>query len=165
MNTKNKRGQSRSSDSESPAYKFKEAIRQILSVPKQELERREAAYQQERAAKKASRKSKLQALVICAFIFLSVGCASSTHYVAQSRHSPKSVESVAVLYQEPNRPYDVLAFVQGRSITIFDTPDLIMRRAREQAAAAGADAVIFSTTGQGRPGSPRTAEGRAIKWK
>lgn len=103
-------------------------------------------------------------VVFVAMIVL-LGCASSTHYVTPSRHSAKSVESVAVLYQEPKRPYEVLAFVQGRSITIFDTPDLIMRRAREQAAAIGADAVIFNTTGQGRRGTPRSAEGRAIKWK
>lgn len=108
---------------------------------------------------------KLQTLAAITVGVFVVSCASSTQYVVQSRYPPKSVESVAVLYQEPNRPYDVLAFVQGRSITIFDSSELIRQRALEQAAAAGADAVIFATTGQGRRGSPRTAEGRAIKWK
>jgi hypothetical protein len=145
--------------------KFVNAMKRILSVPKSEMERREANYQQERAAKKASRKSKLQALIVMAFILVSLGCASSTHYVSPSRRSATPVESVAVLFQEPKRPYDILAFVQGRSITVFDSSELLMRRAREEAAAAGADAVIFSTTGEGRVGSPRTAEGRAIKWK
>lgn len=151
----------------SASRKFVNAVGQILSVPKEELAKRDAAYQQERAARKASRKSKPSALVILVFvtIFICSGCANSTHYVGPSKYPPKSVESVAVLFQEPKRPYDVIAFVQGRSITIFDSSELLMQRAREQAAAAGADAVVFNTTGQGRVGSQRTADGRAIKWK
>ncbi len=51
--------------------KFVTAVRQILSVPKEELAKREANYQRERAAKKASRKSKLTALVLLSFCCLS----------------------------------------------------------------------------------------------
>lgn len=46
-----------------PSEIFCAAMGQILSVPKDELAKREASYQQECAAKKASRKSKLSALV------------------------------------------------------------------------------------------------------
>lgn len=52
--------------------KFIKAVRQILSVPKEELARREADYQRERAVKKASRKSKLSALLIFFFWCLSI---------------------------------------------------------------------------------------------
>jgi hypothetical protein len=44
--------------------KFVNAMKRILSVPKSEMERREAKYQQERAVKKALRKSKLSALLV-----------------------------------------------------------------------------------------------------
>lgn len=44
--------------------KFVQAMRQLLSVPKEELDKREADYQRERAAKKASRKSKLALLLL-----------------------------------------------------------------------------------------------------
>ncbi len=104
-------------------------------------------------------------VLVCAFLGV-VGCAS-TDYVAASKYPPRSVDSVATLFQEPNRPYEVIAFVEAKTVTIFDKPEKIMRQAREQAAAVGADAVIFSTTGKwsGMPGIPGTAAGRAIRWK
>lgn len=37
---------------EKPSEKFRKAMRQILSVPKKELERREVAYKKERKASK-----------------------------------------------------------------------------------------------------------------
>jgi hypothetical protein len=58
--------------------RFVKAVRQILSVPKEESAKREAAYQQERAAKRASRKSKLSALLLMAFCCLSVQSVSAS---------------------------------------------------------------------------------------
>ena len=95
-----------------------------------------------------------------------VGCAS-THYVASSKYPPRPVEAVATLFQEPTRPYKVIAFVEAKTVTIFDKPKKMMLEAREQAAAVGADAVIFSSTGKwsGMPGVLGVAAGRAIRWK
>jgi hypothetical protein len=109
---------------------------------------------------------KLQILAVFAFILVSVGCAS-THYVASSKYPPKPVESVATLFQEPSRPYEVIAFVEAKTVTIFDTPEKMMLQVRQQAAAVGADAVIFNSTGKwsGMMGVPGVAAGRAIKWK
>ncbi len=94
------------------------------------------------------------------------GCVS-THHVGSSKYPPKPVESVVALFQEPSRPYEVIAFVEAKTVTIFDKPEKMVRQAREQAAAAGADAVIFSSTGKwsGMPGIPGAATGRAIRWK
>ena len=40
------------------ADKFRKAVKQILSVPKEELQRREAEYQEQRKLKKSERKPK-----------------------------------------------------------------------------------------------------------
>ena len=94
------------------------------------------------------------------------GCVS-THHVGSSNYAPKPVESVAALYQEPSRPYEVIAFVEAKTVTIFDKPEKMMQQAKEQAAAVGAGAVIFTSTGKwsGMPGTPGVASGRAIRWK
>jgi len=42
-------------ESEKPSQRFKKAMRQILSVPKAELDRREAEYKRERKARKSHR--------------------------------------------------------------------------------------------------------------
>ena len=94
------------------------------------------------------------------------GCVS-THHVGSSNYPPRSAESVATLYQEPNRPYEVIAFVEAKTVTIFDKPEKMMQQAKEKAAVVGADAVIFTSTGKwsGMPGIPGVASGRAIRWK
>lgn len=97
---------------------------------------------------------------------LLTGCAS-THYVGSTKYAPTSPDTVETLFQEPTRQYEVIAFVEAKTVTIFDKPEGLMKQCREQAAKVGADAVIFSSTGKwsGMPGVPGTAAGRAIKWK
>jgi hypothetical protein len=51
---------------------FTKAVKKIIGVSKAELDKREASYQQERAAKKASRYTKLKTLAILAFCCLSL---------------------------------------------------------------------------------------------
>lgn len=71
---------------------LKPLVKQIISVRKDELEKREANYQQNRAAKKACRKTKLQALAILAFVLVSVGCvstpASAPRSIRRNRSNP-----------------------------------------------------------------------------
>jgi len=62
----------KSTNNGEPFRQFEKAVKQIISVPKEELEKREASYQQERAAKKASRKSKLSALMLLALCCLAL---------------------------------------------------------------------------------------------
>ena len=104
--------------------------------------------------------------VLIPLVYLVTGC-TSTDYVAPSKYPPKPVISVVTLFQEPTRPYEVIAFEESVAATIFDSPEKLMQRVREKAAAAGADAVIFSSTGKwsGVPGAPGRATARAIKWK
>jgi len=105
------------------------------------------------------------------FLFLMVlfgliAC-TSVHYVAPGNFTATKPELVEMLYQEPSRPYEVIAFVEARTVFIWDTPEKMMSECREEAAKVGADAIIFSSTGKwsGMAGSPGVAAGRAIKWK
>ena len=103
--------------------------------------------------------------MIFAHLFLA-GC-TSTHYVASATYSPTKPENVEMLFQEPNRPYEVIAFVESKTVFLWDTPEKMISQCRDEAAQTGADAVIFSNTGKwsGMPGVPGVAAGRAIKWK
>jgi hypothetical protein len=57
--------------------KFVDAMKRILSVPKSEMERREANYQKERAAKKAKRKAKLLGIVLILASPFLLGCSTT----------------------------------------------------------------------------------------
>ena len=85
------------------------------------------------------------------FLFLMVlfgliAC-TSVHYVAPGNFTATKPELVEMLYQEPSRPYEVIAFVEARTVFIWDTPEKMMSECREEAAKVGADAIIFSSTG------------------
>lgn len=68
-------------------------MKQILSVPKSEMTKREAAYQQERAAKVASRKSKLQGLIMLGVLVpMLVGCTPLQNAPEEQRHSATSFQ-------------------------------------------------------------------------
>jgi hypothetical protein len=105
-------------------------------------------------------------LLVLACSLVLFGCVT-THEVGSTKYPPKPADAVATLFQDPDRPFEVIAFVEAKMVTIFDKPEKLMLQARERAAALGADAVIFSTTGKwsGMAGIPGTASGRAIRWK
>lgn len=108
----------------------------------------------------------MRAIVIVALGFVLASCANSTDYVASSKYPPTRPEAVATFFEEPRRPYEVIAFVEAKTVTIFDKPEQVRRKAIEHAAAVGADAVIFTTSGKYHTfGIPGVAAGRAIKWK
>ncbi len=108
----------------------------------------------------------LRTTAVATAAWLLCSCAPSTDYVASSKYPATRPESVEILCEEPRRPYQVIAFVEAKTVTIFDKPEQIRRKAVEHAAAVGADAVIFTTSGKYHTfGIPGVAAGRAIKWK
>jgi hypothetical protein len=100
-----------------------------------------------------------------ALAFALVGCYASTNQVSEHRYPPTTVNSVEILYQEPKRPYEVLAFVNHRDTVTLSLKAQI-NALRKQAAELGANAVII-TQAQGLMfGSLQgvNAAGKAIRW-
>jgi Mg2+/citrate symporter len=96
---------------------------------------------------------------LCAVAFLAYGCSSITP-IGGATAPPVSVDKVEVLYQEPARPYDVIALVSYQG-TAFATVPGVVEKCRQTAAKAGADALIVTSTTR----AYATASGKAIKWK
>ena len=105
--------------------------------------------------------------VLFLMVLFALNACTSVHYVAPTNHIASTPQSVEMLFQEPSRAYEVIAFVEAKTVFIWDTPEKMMSQCREAAAKVGADAVIFSSTGKwsGMAGVPGVAAGRAIKWK
>ena len=97
-------------------------------------------------------------------LMLVVGC-SSVIPVSHSAHPAVSVERVEVLYQEPDRPYDVVALVSHEGGTRFATVPGMIQKCRELAAKAGADAVIITSTYGQTLSTAAKAAGKAVRWK
>jgi hypothetical protein len=104
-------------------------------------------------------------IITIALALALTGCYGATHQVSEHRYPPSAVSSVQVLYQEPNRPYEVLAFVNHRDTVTLSLTNCI-NALRKQAAELGADAVVI-TQAQGLMfGSLQgvNAAGKAIRW-
>jgi hypothetical protein len=101
------------------------------------------------------------AVLVAPISMLITGC-GSTIPVSAHHYPAVSVDSVQMLYQEPKRPYEVIALVgTGGGVRPFvaDIGGL-----RKEAAQVGADAVIVTNaTNTGMFNKP-SASGKAIKW-
>src|SRR5438874_2358279 len=85
--------------------------------------------------------NEVKILVAITAMALLIGC-GSTIPVSNHRYPPVSPESVQILYQEPKRPYEVIALVGtdgGARPFVADVNGL-----RREAAHSGADAVIVT---------------------
>jgi len=101
------------------------------------------------------------AVLAAATSMLITGC-GSTIPVSAHHYPPVSVESVQLLYQEPARPYEVLALV-GREGNL--TPFVAdVRGLRIEASRVGADAVIVTGAQNTSLFGRNRASGKAIKW-
>lgn len=98
-------------------------------------------------------------MTLCLIILAS--CESTT--VVGHTYPAVPVDSVKVLYQEPKRPYEVLAFVQSNKSwemsSSADVADL-----RKKAAKVGADALIVTSVHGVTMTEWDSASGKAIKW-
>ena len=106
-------------------------------------------------------KEKLTAILIGALLSVLAACESTT--VVGHTYPAVPVSSVEVLYQEPKRPYEVLAFVQSNKSWEMsgsaDVADL-----RKKAAKVGADALIVTSMHGVTMTEWDSASCKAIKW-
>jgi hypothetical protein len=64
--------------------------------------------------------------------YLSSGCSSITP-VGGAQYSPTDLKQVEVLYQEPQRPYEVIALISHEAATRFATVPGVIQKCRELA--------------------------------
>lgn len=114
--------------------RFKNAMRKILSVPKSEMDRREAEYQKERAAKVAARQSKLKAWII--FV---ISCAA----LSSARANP--AERAQML-----KAHLMESFVLDGWQLVSETPSMIV----VEKPLAGSGRFIFQALTTGANGTP-----------
>lgn len=95
---------------------------------------------------------------------LASGCSSITP-VGGTRYSPADMSQVEVLYQEPQRQYEVIALISHEAATRFATVPGVIQKCRELAAQAGADAIIITSTYDQTFNTAAKAAGKAIRWK
>jgi hypothetical protein len=99
--------------------------------------------------------------LICVCLLILGGCESTT--VVGRTYPAVPIDSVQVLYQEPKRPYEVLAFVQSNKSwemsSAADVADL-----RKKAARVGADALLVTSVHGVTMTEWDAALGKAIKW-
>ena len=92
-----------------------------------------------------------------------IAACTSTQVVTDQKYPPVAVGSVQVLYQEPQRPYETIAFMHRLSgIEHPVTGDVATLR--EDAAQLGADAVIVTNTHGMSFYQYAEASVKAIKW-
>ena len=97
-------------------------------------------------------------------LYLSAGCSSITP-VGRATYAAVPSEVVEVLYQEPQRPYDVVSMVSHEAATRFASVPDVIETCRELAAKSGADALIITSTFDQTFNTAAKASGKAIKWK
>ena len=106
--------------------------------------------------------------VLSAILLLSLalasGCSSITP-VSQTTHAAVLSDQVEVLYQEPQMSYEVVALISHEAATRFATVPSVIKKCRELAAQAGADALIVTSTYDQTFNTAAKASGKAIKWK
>ena len=102
-------------------------------------------------------------------IAVSLGCGACRSTITQistHRYPAVPVSAVQVLYKEPAKPYEVIAFVSHMNSLGLPISREIAA-VREEAAKLGADAVLIIDAKQHIPfitGENVTATGNAIKW-
>lgn len=96
--------------------------------------------------------------------YLISGCSSITP-VGEMKYAQADRNKVEVLYQEPQRPYELIALISHEAATRFATVPDVIQKCRALAAQAGADAIIITSTYDQGSNSAAKASGKAIRWK
>ncbi len=84
--------------------------------------------------------------------------------VSAHKYPAVSPGAVQVLYQEPARPYEVIALVDQQGSGFDFSADSTIAGLKEQAAKVGADAVIITLARPMRVAEYAHTSGKAIKW-
>ena len=105
--------------------------------------------------------------ILLTAVSLACGACRSTMMQVSTHHYPAvPVSSVQMLYQEPTKPYEVIALVSHMN-SLGLPISWEIAAVREEAAKLGADAVLIIDAKQHIPfvtGENVTATGNAIKW-
>jgi hypothetical protein len=99
-------------------------------------------------------------------VFVLCGCTSVT-YVAAKQYPPVPPDKVEVLYEQPQRPHEVIALIDytGQKGAIGADTKTMIQHCREEAAKIGADAVEVDELAGSGWHRRSTATAKAIKWK
>ncbi len=102
--------------------------------------------------------------VLIGAIIVSLSACSSVTPMGTAKYSAVAAEHVEVLYQDPKRPYEIIALLSHETATRFSSVQDAVQSCRELAAEAGADAVIITSTFDQTFNTAAKASGKAIKW-
>jgi hypothetical protein len=93
------------------------------------------------------------------------GCVvSGGNRVPGTSYAATSPKKIALLYQEPKRPYEVVGFVSVAR-ALADKDSVIERKFRTVAATMGADAVLIEMLPKASYfGAPVQGKAKAIRW-
>jgi hypothetical protein len=114
------------------------------------------------ATRKTTTTMKTMIAILAAALLCS--CATSVP-VGNRNYTAVSPSNVSVIYQEPHRPYNVLALVGFDGGLAFSLHDRL-EKARVEAAQYGANAVLITDAQQGSwTNSGTHLRGQAIRWQ
>ena len=84
-----------------------------------------------------------------AIVLIASGCVSAkVQRMDEVPRPQRSPDEVQVLFQEPDRPYTVIAVVESKAESVFDGIDDLHQKLIAEAARLGGDAVIMGTEGR-----------------
>jgi hypothetical protein len=106
----------------------------------------------------------LYSLGLFSLTVLFIGCNTTVTQVG-NKYPPVAVEHIAVLYQEPEKPYEVIGLVSHTGDFLGSSVDSVTRECARLAAQLGADAVVITSTANYSWNSDPKASGKAIKYK
>ena len=106
----------------------------------------------------------MKTLIAIVAAALLCSCATSTVPVGVKHYGAVNPSNVRVIYQEPQRPYEVIAFVEQRA-TAFASVDRVTQLIREEAAKNGGDAILIADSKHGLVEGGTTVHGKVIRWE
>jgi len=118
-------------------------------------------------------KTKILIVLTCLTFSLLIGCASSESTRTGKYYAPTSPESVEILFERPQKPYEVVGYIKSRGGKLNSQEDLF-NSMKEEAAQLGADAVYLRGEMQesndwnpqfGMMAQKKESSALAIKWK
>ena len=78
------------------------------------------------------------------FCILAVGCINTNvQRLEQAPRPARSPDSVAVLLEKPQQPYTVIAVIESRGGSVFDSSDALRKEMIAEAAKLGGEALIL----------------------
>lgn len=108
---------------------------------------------------------KKSALILLVTLAL-FGCTTVTR-VSVKTYPPTDPARIEVLYEQPQRPHEVIALIDysGHKGLLGEDPKWMVQHCKEEAAKIGADAIILDELAASGSFRRAGASAKAIKWK